>query len=106
MSGMKDRAILAQEFPPFQRGTPTSRAGAAAVAPKAETQAGKILAHLRSNLNGLTMKEIATDLDLPINAVCGRFNMLRKKRLVRETGRTRMNKGSEVFAVVWEAIDA
>ena len=57
------------------------------------SQEKRISAYLSFFLNGLTRNEISRELNLSINAVCGRINSLIKKKKAFENG-TRIDKFS------------
>lgn len=88
---------------PFQRTSRTSKAAAVAAKPNAETQRATALAWMKRRPDGATMQEVSIATGIPIQSMCPRFDELKKRGEIRDTGKTRPTTSGRA-AVVWEAL--
>lgn len=88
--------------PPAQGHSPTSRAAAAGVAPRAGTLRAAVLALLKATPGGLTDEEVQDALAMGPSTQRPRRVELVGQGLVRDAGRTRKTRSGR-SAVVWEA---
>ena len=74
---------------PAHNRTETSKAAAKRVRRHAESMNQRILTHLRQNPGGRTRHEIAEDLGMKLQSVCGRVAWLLEEQQVKEPGNKR-----------------
>lgn len=85
MTALRQASLFELLHVPYQRVSRASRSGAAAVRPRAGSQAERILCYIEA-AGSATRQEIATGLGLGINAVCGRVKSLIDRGLLRVAG--------------------
>jgi hypothetical protein len=96
---MKYIEILSDERPAPHNGTPTSRAAALSIMPRAGTLRAKVLATIIAT-NGATNEQISDRTGMLLQTVCARVNELARGGFIEDSGRTNRGRSGR-DAVVW-----
>jgi hypothetical protein len=88
---------------PCQRHSPTSRAAAVGIAPRAGTKRALVMDFLRDNPEGATDEEMQQCIPMAANTQRPRRVELLAAKLIKDSGRTRKTVGGDE-AVVWVAV--
>lgn len=88
---------------PYQRKSGTSKSAAVSIEPRAGTLRAIVLAFIRGRGEaGATIEEVAQGAGLKLQSACPRVNELAAKKLIRDSGQTRLTVSGR-HAVVWRA---
>jgi hypothetical protein len=88
---------------PCQRHSPTSRAAAVGIAPRAGTKRALVMDFLLDNPQGATDEEMQQCIPMSANTQRPRRVELLAAKLIKDSGRTRKTVGGDE-AVVWVAV--
>lgn len=79
----------------------TSKAAAAAIAPRAPSIRERVYGFIRASRDGCTIDEIAAGLEILTATCCGRVAELKEAKLIKDSGRTRKTRsGREAVVLV------